>query len=55
VAIYHWYCPECGREDYEDEDETEEIEETKVCDSCGAELCKMESGADDESERGSDK
>ena len=55
MAIYHWYCPECGREDYEDEDETEEIEETKVCDSCGAELCKMESEADDESERGSDK
>jgi hypothetical protein len=55
VAIYHWYCPECGQEDYEEEDETEDTEDTKLCDSCGAELCKMESGAGDDSERRPDK
>lgn len=46
MATYHWYCPECGREDYEDPEETKA---PKVCDSCGAELCKMESESDDES------
>jgi rRNA maturation endonuclease Nob1 len=52
MATYNWYCPECGREDYED---FEEAKPPKVCDTCGAELCKMEPESDDESKSESDK
>lgn len=44
MPTYHWYCPECGKEDYEDyEDEEEPKPETpKVCHECGVELCLLE-------------
>lgn len=46
MPTYHWYCPECGKEDYEDEEEPK-TKSPKVCHECGAELCRLEPEGDD--------
>ncbi len=54
MATYHWYCPDCGREDYDYPDD-EEIKEPRVCNSCGAELCKLEPESEEDSDPVSEK
>jgi predicted RNA-binding Zn-ribbon protein involved in translation (DUF1610 family) len=49
VATYHWYCPDCGREDY-DYPEDEEPTEPRVCSACGAELCKLDAEIEQDSD-----